>query len=389
MKRKISLLLVLVMAVTVFAGCKKNNANNNDTNNTTDSTTGNVSQQAPESALQILQNVWNAYGENEKFPIIGGNLENPVDNAPGDFNMDHAEGLTGNLVIPAFSVGRTQELLYFIREMKQQGLVKSVPEFPVYVDSPLAGEATRIFSGDLHGYLDEEAIEAIQKGNLFQFPGLCITESSDESKALNTDKTPKVIISASGMCDAGRIRHHLKHNLWRSESTVVFVGFQSPGSLGRRLLEGAAKVKLFGEEIIVRANIVNFPGLSSHADKDGLLDWIRAYTPKPRHVFVVHGEHEVTEAYAQTLRELGFDAHSPDPTEVYDLLADKVITPGAVRERKMTKEERKTAAVSPAFQRLEGLGRQLLRVIDGLKGRPNKDLDKFSEQLKSLINKWS
>ena len=303
--------------------------------------------------------------------------------------IDETLGKGGNVLIPSFAVGRTQELLYFIREMKQQGLVTSVPDFPVYVDSPLAGEATRIFSGDLHGYLDEEAIEAIQKGNLFQFPGLCITESSDESKALNTDKTPKVIISASGMCDAGRIRHHLKHNLWRSESTVVFVGFQSPGSLGRRLLEGAAKVKLFGEEIIVRANIVNFPGLSSHADKDGLLDWIRAYTPKPRHVFVVHGEHEVTEAYAQTLRELGFDAHSPDPTEVYDLLADKVIAPGAVRERKMTKEERKTAAVSPAFQRLEGLGRQLLRVIDGLKGRPNKDLDKFSEQLKSLINKWS
>ncbi len=303
--------------------------------------------------------------------------------------IDETLGKGGNVIIPSFAVGRTQELLYFIREMKQQGLVTSVPDFPVYVDSPLAGEATRIFSGDLHGYLDEEAIEAVQKGNLFQFPGLCITEGSDESKQLNTDTTPKVIISASGMCDAGRIRHHLKHNLWRSECTVVFVGFQSPGSLGRRLLDGAAKVKLFGEEIIVRAKIVNFPGLSSHADKDALLNWINAYSPRPRHVFVVHGESEVTEAYAQTLRDLGFNAHSPNYEEVYDLLADRMLAPGIILERKLTKEERKTASITPAFQRLEGLGRQLLRVIDGLKGRPNKDLDKFSEQLKSLINKWS
>lgn len=303
--------------------------------------------------------------------------------------LDRTLGRGGNVLIPAFAVGRTQELLYFIREIKQQGLVTSVPDFQVYVDSPLAGEATHIFSGDLHGYLDEEAIEAIRKGNLFQFPGLCITESSEESKALNTDPVPKVILSASGMCDAGRIRHHLKHNLWRSESTVVFVGFQSPGSLGRRLLDGAAKVKLFGEEIIVRAEIINFPGLSSHADRDGLLAWIGAYSPKPRHVFVVHGEQDVTETYAGTLRELGFEAHSPDPGEVYDLLADRVLVPGAVRQRKLTREERKAAAVSPSFQRLEGLGRQLLRVIDGLRGRSGKELDKCAEQLRALINKWS
>ncbi len=300
--------------------------------------------------------------------------------------IDETLGRGGNVLIPSFAVGRTQELLYFIREMKQQGLVKSVPDFPVYVDSPLAGEATRIFSGDLHGYLDEEAIEAIQKGNLFQFPDLCITETSEESKALNFDTTPKVIISASGMCDAGRIRHHLKHNLWRRESTVVFVGFQSPGSLGRRLLEGAAKVKLFGEEIIVRAQIVNFPGLSSHADKDSLLNWINAYSPKPRHVFVVHGESEVTEVYAQTLRDLGFNAHSPNYEEVYDLLADKMLAPGIILERKTDKEARK---FTPSYQRLEDLGRQVVRLIANLKGRPNKDLDKFSEQLKSLINKWS
>ena len=140
--------------------------------------------------------------------------------------IDETIAKGGNVVIPSFAVGRTQELLYFIREMKEQGLVKSVPGFSVVVDSPLAGEATRIFSGDLHGYLDEEAIAALKGGALFQFPGLTITESSDESRALNLDPTPKVIISASGMCDAGRIRHHLKHNLWRPECAVVFVGYQ-------------------------------------------------------------------------------------------------------------------------------------------------------------------
>ena len=147
--------------------------------------------------------------------------------------IDETLGNGGNVIIPSFAVGRTQELLYFIREMKEQGLVKSVPGFSVVVDSPLAGEATRIFSGDLHGYLDEEAIAALKGGALFQFPGLTITESSDESRALNLDPTPKVIISASGMCDAGRIRHHLKHNLWRPECAVVFVGYQAEGSLGR------------------------------------------------------------------------------------------------------------------------------------------------------------
>ena len=222
--------------------------------------------------------------------------------------IDETLSKGGNVIIPSFAVGRTQELLYFMREMKEQGLVRSVPDFQVYVDSPLAGAATRIFSGDLHGYLDEEAIEALKGGALFQFPGLNITESTQESMALNSDPNPKVIISASGMCDAGRIRHHLKHNLWREECAVVFVGYQAEGSLGRRLLDGVTHVKLFGEEISVRARIVNFPGLSSHADKNGLIAWIQAYHPMPQHVFVVHGESSVTEHYAQTLRDLGFQA---------------------------------------------------------------------------------
>ena len=298
--------------------------------------------------------------------------------------IDETLGKGGNVLIPSFAVGRTQELLYFMREMKDRGLVKSVPDFRVYVDSPLAGEATKIFSGDLHGYLDEDAIAALQGGALFRFPGLCITESSDESKALNTDKTPKVILSASGMCDAGRIRHHLKHNLWRPESTVVFVGFQAEGSLGRRLLNGADSVKLFGEQIAVRAKIVNFPGLSSHADRDGLLRWIDAYDPKPRQVFVVHGDAEVTEIYARTLRERGLDTHAPDRQEVYDLLANRVLAAGIPPQPKSAR----APAVSPAYRRLEELGQKLLQVIARSKGGSNKDLGKFADQLRALIEKW-
>ena len=153
--------------------------------------------------------------------------------------IDETIAKGGNVVIPSFAVGRTQELLYFIREIKDKGMVKSDPDFPVYIDSPLAKKATTIFTGDLRGYLDEEALELVQDGtHMFSFSNLRMTETSEESKALNMDRTPKVIISASGMCDAGRIRHHLKHNLWRPECTVVFVGYQGEGTLGRSLLEG-------------------------------------------------------------------------------------------------------------------------------------------------------
>ena len=293
-----------------------------------------------------------------------------------------AEG--GNLIIPSFAVGRTQELLYFIREIKEQGMVHSRPDFQVYVDSPLAGAATEIFSGDLTGYLDEEAVEHLRGGALFRFPGLNITESTGESRELNLDARPKVIISASGMCDAGRIRHHLKHNLWRPESTILFVGYQAEGSLGRRILDGADHVKLFGEEIAVRARIVRFHGLSSHADRDGLVRWISLYTPKPQQVFVVHGEARAAENYAQTLTEMGFSAHAPNYEEVYDLLEDRMIAPGVVLEPKAAPVD----PGSPAYRRLEDVGKKLMEVIAHNKGGSNKDLGKFADQLRALISKW-
>lgn len=290
----------------------------------------------------------------------------------------------GNLVIPSFAVGRTQELLYFIRQIKEQGLVGCDPDFQVYVDSPLAGAATEIFSGDLRGYLDEESCEKLRGGALFRFPGLNITESTDESRMLNEDPTPKVIISASGMCDAGRIRHHLKHNLWRPECTILFVGYQAEGSLGRRILDGAQHVKLFSEEIAVRARIVRFHGLSSHADRDGLVRWINMYTPKPQQVFVVHGDERAAVNYAQTLSELGFAVHAPNYEEVYDLLENRMIAPGIPPMPR----EAPADLGSPAYRRLEDVGRRLMDVIAHNKGGANKDLGKFEKQLLALIEKW-
>ena len=301
--------------------------------------------------------------------------------------IDETFARGGNVIIPAFAVGRTQELLYFMREMKEKGLVKSAPDFAVCVDSPLAREATRIFSGDLHGYLDEEAIAVLQGGqNLFTFPGLRLVESSEESKALNLDKSSKVIISASGMCDAGRIRHHLKHNLWRSECSVVFVGYQAEGSLGRRLLEGASSVKLFGEEIAVRARIYNFKGLSSHADRDHLIAWAEAYHPKPRQVFVVHGDAPVTELFADTLNRQGIPAHAPLYREEYDLLAGRKVKEGVVLERRQTAGG--AGAASPAYQRLAETGVLLQDLIARSRGRSNKDLAKLADQLKRLMEQW-
>ncbi len=303
--------------------------------------------------------------------------------------IDETLGKGGNVVIPSFAVGRTQELLYFIREIKDKNLVTSVKDFPVYVDSPLAKKATTIFCGDLRGYLDEDALALVQDGtHMFSFPGLHLTETVDESKLLNMDKTPKVIISASGMCDAGRIRHHLKYNLWRADSAVVFVGFQSPGTLGRNLLDGAGSVKLFGEDVAVRAKIVNFPGLSSHADHDHLLDWIKHFDPaKTTHVFVVHGDREVAPVYADTVKTLGFAAHAPQYTEEYDLIADRQLSPGYLPERKTRAYEGAPKAAA-AYQKLVQLGDMLIGLIRRSKGRDNKTLAAFAEAISKVISKF-
>ena len=295
----------------------------------------------------------------------------------------------GNVVIPSFAVGRTQEMLYFIRKIKEDGLVKGHDRFPVYVDSPLAVEATSIFSKNSLACYDEEAMELVRRGiNPIDFDDLNLSITTDESKEINFDDEPKVIISASGMCEAGRIRHHLKHNLWKSESTILFVGYQAAGTLGRALLEGASDVKLFGEPVEVRAEITSLAGVSGHADKNGLLSWMRGFREKPRMVFVVHGEDKVTEIFADTLHdELGLNAYAPFSGTEYDLLSQEF-----VREAKgvpyIKKVKTPAERISAVFARLLGAGERLMQVIRKNEHGANKDLAKFTSQINALCDKW-
>jgi metallo-beta-lactamase family protein len=319
------------------------------------------------------------------------NHEVPADYSEGLAEIiDKTLGMGGNVIFPSFAIGRTQELLYFIREIKEQGLVKSVPNFPVYVDSPLANAATRIYEGDLHGYLDEETIAVIKAGNKpLSFDGLRISESSDDSKAINDDRTPKVIIASSGMCEAGRIRHHLKHNLWRPECAVVFVGYQANGTLGRIILDGVVKkVMLFGEEINIACNIYSFRGMSAHADRDGLLKWIGSFEPKPEKVFIVHGEAEVCDIFKDTLTELGHSAYVPKLTAVYDILTGRIISEGVEAERSREAEAGPQKHESPVYQRLVAAGKRLLNIIANNRGGANRELNAFTEEINRLAEKW-
>lgn len=302
--------------------------------------------------------------------------------------IDETLSKKGNVVIPSFAVGRTQELLYFIREIKERGLVKSVPNFPVYVDSPLATEATKVYDGDLTGYADDEAIAVMKKGkDPLKFDNLYLIEESEDSKALNFNETPKVIISSSGMCEAGRIRHHLKHNLWRPECAIVFVGFQANGTLGRIILDGAKKVKLFGEEIAVLASVHNFRGLSAHADRDGLLKWINSFEKKPEEVFVIHGENEVCEEFVKTLNGLGFSAMAPELEASYDLKNGDLIKSGFTPEKKTFHYE-KAKAVPYSYANLLDAIEHLKSVAHTNEGGANKDLQRFAEEINNLTKRW-
>ena len=294
----------------------------------------------------------------------------------------------GNVVIPAFAVGRTQELLYFFRQIKEQGLVTCNPDFEVYVDSPLAVEATSIFGKNVQPCFDEEARALVEKGiNPIGFPGLKLSITSDDSKAINFDMQPKVILSASGMCEAGRIRHHLKHNLWRPESTIVFVGYQTRGTLGRSILEGATEVKLFGETVEVKAKITKIAGISGHADKNGLLKWVNGFSERPpKRVFVVHGEDTVCTSFTQTLTDSGYIASAPYSGTVFDLVSGEFVTealPVAVKKKSAAKKR-----AGDMFQRLLTAGQRLLAVIRKNEGLSNKDTAKFTDQINALCDKW-
>ena len=296
----------------------------------------------------------------------------------------------GNLVIPSFAVGRTQEMLYFIRQIKAERLIYGHDNFKVFVDSPLANEATNIFGMHKYDCFDDEALELIRKGiNPLTFPGLKISVTSDDSRAINFDDDCKVIISASGMCDAGRIKHHLKHNLWRENSTILFVGYQAEGTVGRALLEGAQEVKLFGEPVCVAAKICRMPGISGHADVNGLIDWINAFEKKPQKVFVTHGEDSVTELFAARLRdELGYDTYAPFSGTVFDLAKGQFIYEAEGIRIQKAPITQKASKAARAYEKLLALGHRLLSVIRKNEGCPNKDLEKFSREIQSLCDKW-
>ena len=211
----------------------------------------------------------------------------------------------GNVVIPSFAVGRTQELLYELNKV-YDGNTKYTPllrDVPVYVDSPMAVDATEVFRANAHAYNEEMKQYILSGDHPLDFRGLHYSRTSEESQRINVDTTPKVIISASGMCDAGRIRHHLKHNLWDPKNSVVFVGYQAEGTLGRYILDGAEEVKLFDETIAVKAQIHNLEGFSGHADRDGLFDWLSGFEREPQMIFLVHGEEESKHAFAKYVKE--------------------------------------------------------------------------------------
>lgn len=211
----------------------------------------------------------------------------------------------GNVIIPAAAVGRTQEILYYLQQIKQAGLVSAQPDFPVYVDNALAEEACAIYSDDyLNGYLDEEALVLKKRcGALLDFPQLHLCTTREQSCLLNHDNTPKVIIAPSNTCDSGQIRHHLKHNLWRPQCTVVLLGNPRRGTLARALLDGAASVTLFGDEIAVQARVLSLPVRPIHADQPALMQWLQQLQPAPEKIFLNHGDEETALFLTNLLHE--------------------------------------------------------------------------------------
>lgn len=266
----------------------------------------------------------------------------------------------GTTVIPSFAVGRTQELIYEFNHFynNHEEYHKELENLMVYVDSPMATTATEVFRNNAQVF-DEEMKETITKGdNPLDFKNLKFTRSSEESMFLNTDRQPKVIISASGMCEAGRIRHHLKHNLWDSRCSIIFVGYQAEGTLGRLLVQGAKTVTLFGEEIKVNAEIYNLEGFSGHADRDGLLEWLGGFQKEPKQIFLVHGEQESKEAFAETVtKELGFTPIVVQGTSEFILEKNEIVNKEDALRDAMDSETLADIKknISDIHRRLEGI----------------------------------
>ena len=299
----------------------------------------------------------------------------------------------GTVVIPSFAVGRTQEILYEINKLKEehkedeefQRKYKKIMKTNVFVDSPLAISATEVFRENTNLFDDEVKAQIVRGDNPLEFPGLQFTRTADESKALNEDNRPSIIISASGMCEVGRIKHHLKHNLWNPKSTILFVGDQAPGTLGYNIVNGAKKVKIFGEEIAVNARIEYIEGYSGHADQEGLMNFIYSFIKKPDHIFLVHGEPEAQDVLREKIeKETNIKIDAPEFGETYELSEDKVILTNKL-ERKITRTirtemEERLARVKQEIQDME----QYVREDMANKNLRDEDIFRINEKIKDL-----
>ncbi len=300
----------------------------------------------------------------------------------------------GTVVIPSFAVGRTQEILYELNKLKEKRedeaftkKYETLMKAPVFVDSPLAISATEIFREN-QDLFDEDVQEAMRQGdNPLEFPGLQFARTVDESRALNESNQPSIIISASGMCEVGRIKHHLKHNLWNPNSTILFVGYQAPGTLGRKIVEGAEKVKIFGEEIAVHARVEYIEGYSGHADQEWLLNFIYSFIKKPKHIFLVHGEEESQQVLKQKILETTqIPVTIPEFGATYTLELDKEIEqeqtyalPNVYRPLRLELIER----IETLKEEVEDMGNIL---IEGKMGEDTKDeeLEAINQKIKQL-----
>lgn len=326
------------------------------------------------------------------YVIMESTYGNRVHNRPTDYVTALTQVLQntfdrgGSVIIPSFAVGRTQEMLYFIRQIKSDNLIKGHDDFPVYVDSPLANEATDIFISNRESCYDEEALSFVRRGiNPISFEGLIRTVTSDDSRAINEDSRPKVIISASGMCEAGRIKHHLKHNLWKPENTILFVGYQASNTLGRSLIEGAKKVKLFGETVKVAAEIKQLPGVSGHADVNGLMEWASAINDVKK-FFIIHGEASSAESFTQKIRnELGIDAYAPYSGAVFDILSGEITVDA---EPIPIPKKEHLSNVNICYSDLVAASKRLSELIKFSDGRANADMRKLTEAINRLCDDW-
>ncbi len=305
----------------------------------------------------------------------------------------------GNVIVPAFSVGRTQEILYLFRFIIEHQLLEDYPDIPVFVDSPLSVKATQIFASSIQGYYDEESMRLVQQGiNPILFKSLTTIVDVEESKALNSRKEPCVIISSSGMCEAGRIKHHLKHNLWKAESVVIFSGYQAIGTLGRSILDGARHVTIFGEQIDVRCKIKSLQGISGHADQEGLLQWIKNFKQKPKQIFINHGENEVASYFASIVsNQLKIKAYAPSSLESFSLLDTSVLPIQSESKLPSTIQNQLLEAVSELIVERESLESVVSRMVAASKKEELREKDairltnaieRLKSDLEDLSEKW-